>query len=350
MKKNVLVTGAGAVLGQGILRALQNMDDDDLVIHSADPDCRSTGHWLADKAHTIPFANDPQYLNEVIKILIQEQIDVVLIGTDTELPVFAKNKARIEETVKVKIIVSNIDVINIANDKWKTASFLRDHGFAYPESVMASDHEGLRRFASKHSFPYFAKPVDGARSKGIVVIRSAVDLQNVTEQPLNLVVQEYLPEEDGEFTSGCVVLNGKCRAVVTLRRDLRDGNTYRAYYRKEYNKYDHFISSVSENLGVEGPCNFQFRVRNGEPVIFEINARFSGTTPIRFMFGFNEVEAILNYIIDGKEPSVPNLKEGMVMRAWSDLFVDAELIDSFSREKTLNQPTAIFHPFKITNA
>ncbi len=346
----ILVTGAGAVLGQGILRSLEKIDNNLLEIHSADPDFRSTGHWLADKAHIIPFANDPKYLDEVIKILIREQIDIVMIGTDTELPIFAKNKARIEDMFKVKIIVSNIDVIDIANDKWKTAEFLREHGFAYPESVMASDYVGLSRFASKHSYPYFAKPVDGARSKGIVVIRSEVDLQNVKQQPLNLVVQEYLSEEEGEFTSGCVVLNGKCRAVVTLRRDLRDGNTYRAYYRKEYSKYDQFICSVSEKLGVEGPCNFQFRIRNGEPVIFEINARFSGTTPIRFMFGFNEVEAILNYNISGIEPSVPNLKEGMVMRAWSDLFVDEQALDRFSMEKTLDQPTAIFHPFKITNA
>lgn len=345
MKKNVLVTGAGAVLGQGILRSLNNMNNNNIIIHSADPDFRSTGHWLANKAHTIHFANHPDYINLIKEIIEKEAIDVIMIGTDTELPVFAMNKEGLEKSTNVKIVVSNTNVIDIANDKWKTAEFLKEAGFDYPQSVMANDREAVFVFIENNKFPYFAKPVDGARSKGIVVINSEDAVTDLLADPRNLVIQEFLPENEGEFTSGCVVINGKCKAVVTLRRDLRDGNTYRAYYSNEYSKYNVFISSVAEKLGVAGPCNFQFRIRNGKPVVFEINARFSGTTPIRYMFGFNEVEAILLNIIEGKDIEEPQLREGMVMRAWSDLFVDITEIARFQDNKSIHQPQATFYAF-----
>lgn len=348
MRINILVTGAGAVLGQGILRSLNSIHDEHIIIHSADPDFRSTGHWLAHKNHKVPFANASSYIKVITEIIITEKIDIVLIGTDTELPVFAVNKALLESTTKAKIVVSPLSVIDIANDKWKTAEFLKNAGFEYPKSVLAADKSKIESFCRETRLPYFAKPVDGARSKGIVVIRSEHDLKDVLDNPKNLVIQEFLHGDEEEFTAGCVVLNGKCEAIVTLRRDLRDGNTYRAYYENGFAMYDAFIASVAEKIGVDGPCNFQFRIRNGKPVIFEINARFSGTTPIRLMFGFNEVEAIVRYITEKREIEKPVLKEGMVLRAWSDLFVSADEVKRLSSSNTSEYPKADFYPFYIS--
>ena len=66
--KNILVTGAGAVLGQGILRCLQEYAND-FIIHTADPDHKSSGHWLGNKAHIVKMANDPEYINSIENII-----------------------------------------------------------------------------------------------------------------------------------------------------------------------------------------------------------------------------------------------------------------------------------------
>ena len=71
--KNILVTGAGAVLGQGILRCLQEYAND-FIIHTADPDHKSSGHWLGNKAHIVKMANDPEYINSIENI-IQQLVD-----------------------------------------------------------------------------------------------------------------------------------------------------------------------------------------------------------------------------------------------------------------------------------
>ena len=307
----ILVTGAGALLGQGILRCLK-FSEKDYYIVSADPDVHSTGHALADKSYIIPFANKGSYLDEVKKIIKEEKIELILIGTDVELPVFVENYKVIEKECNCKIVISPKRVIEIANDKWLTAEFLKKNNYPYPKSALTSDKEEVKRLVQETDFPFIAKPVNGARSKGLMTINNIEDLDYVLSYPNNLVVQEKISEDKGEYTTGCIVVNGKCEAVVSMVRDLRDGNTWRAY-RNETVLYDTIIAEIAEKLGVEGPVNFQYRIKNNKPIVFEINGRFSGTTPLRYIFGFNEVEALVEYYLNEKPIQKPELKEGTIL-------------------------------------
>jgi carbamoyl-phosphate synthase large subunit len=346
MKKNILVTGAGALLGQGILRLLQ-IADFPKKIYTADPDPRSSGHWLGDYALTIPKVNESGYIDAIKKITVDYKIDAILVGTDVELPILAKYKDEFQTKFNCKIIVSNEEVIAIANDKFLTAAFLQKNNFPFPFSVMANDKNKLAEIEQKLGFPLFAKPFDGARSLGIKKINNHDELMEIYHPDSNLVVQQYLSESEGEYTSGCVVVDGKCKVVVTLKRDLRDGNTYRAYRDAETSKYDSFIIPIAEKLNADGPVNFQFRILNGEPVIFEINGRFSGTTPLRHFFGFNEVEALLKCYLFGEEIKVPELKYGIVLRTWSDLFVEEQEFNTLKNEGTFENLTPKFYNFSL---
>jgi carbamoyl-phosphate synthase large subunit len=134
-----------------------------------------------------------------------------------------------------------------------------------------------------------------------------------------------------------------------LRRDLRDGNTYRAYRDSKSDKYDNQIKEIAEKLNPDGPVNFQFRILNGKPIIFEINGRFSGTTPLRSFFGFNEVEAILKNYLFGDEIKIPELKKGLVFRTWSDIFIEEEEFSELTTNKKLEGPKALYYNFNLSN-
>lgn len=346
MSKNILVTGAGALLGQGILRLLK-ISDFPKKIFTADPDPRATGHWLGDYGLTIPKATDPDFMNVIKDIVKEHNIDAVLVGTDVELVSFAKAKKEFLEDFNCFVVVSDLDVVNIANDKFQTAQFLKDNGFPYPLSVMANNKSNLLQLKDELGFPLFAKPIDGARSIGLLKINNEEELIGICQENSNLVVQQFLPEDSGEFTSGCVVINGKCKAIVTLKRDLRDGNTYRAYRDNDTSVYDDQIIAIAERLNPDGPVNFQFRIVNNKPIIFEINGRFSGTTPLRSFFGFNEVEAILKNYFFNTEIETPTLKNGMVFRTWSDIFINESEFKIFEEQKKLENPEAIFFNFDL---
>ncbi|MBW8523172.1 ATP-grasp domain-containing protein [Chryseobacterium chendengshani] len=344
--KNIFVTGAGALLGQGILRMLQ-LCDFEKKIYTGDPDARSTGHWLGDHALYVPKASDDNYISAVKKIVEKYNIDAILVGTDTELVKLAEVHDEFLENYNCKIVVSNSNVIKISNDKFLTAEFLKENNFPYPVSKMANSMEDLLALERELGLPLFAKPIDGARSLGLVKINTHQDLVDIYDEKSNLVVQQFLPDTEGEYTSGCIVLNGKCVSIVSLKRDLRDGNTYRTYRDESTSQYDHIISKIAEVLKPDGPVNFQFRILNGEPVIFEINGRFSGTTPLRYFYGINEVEIILNYYLYGKIPVNTQLKSGVVMRAWSDLFIENEEMEKFNHDKELESPKAHFYNFNL---
>ena len=62
------------------------------------------------------------------------------------------------------------------------------------------------------------------------------------------------------------------------------------------------------------------------PVCFEINARFSGTTPIRAHFGFNDVELSLRHFIlneDITDAAIP-VKEGIALRYWNEIYINTK--------------------------
>jgi carbamoyl-phosphate synthase large subunit len=346
MIKNILVTGAGALLGQGILRLLQ-VSNFKKKIYTADPDPRSTGHWLGDYAITIPKVNEKNYIDAIKEIIVLYKIDALLIGTDVELPILAIYKEEFLQKYNCKVIVSSQEVIKIANDKFLTATFLKENNFPYPISVLANNKQQLMDIEQKMGFPLFAKPIDGARSLGIMKIENHEQLMDIYDPNSNFVVQQFLTENQGEYTSGCLVINGKCKAIVTLKRDLRDGNTYRAYIDENVSKYDKYIIKIAEKLNSDGPVNFQFRIFEEKPVIFEINGRFSGTTPLRHFFGFNEVEAILNYYLFDIEIKKPKLKTGIVLRTWSDIFIEETEFDTLKNKKELKQPRAHFYNFSL---
>ena len=103
-----------------------------------------------------------------------------------------------------------------------------------------------------------------------------------------------------------------------LRRELLEGTTYRAEA-GEFPEVRRAVVRMAEVLGPMGPSNFQLRLHHGIPVCFEINIRFSGTTPIRARLGFNDVEAVLrHYVLHEPATDLPLVTRGIALRYWNE--------------------------------
>jgi carbamoyl-phosphate synthase large subunit len=337
---NILVTGAGSLVGHGILRSLRNIEQQDFKVITADPDHRAAGHWLGDHGVTIPLAKDNGFISSLQEIIAQHKVDIVFVGTDPELM-----KVSESELTATKV-VSSPEIIAIGEDKWLTVEFLRQHGFPFPDSALSENRESVHRLLEKYGFPLFAKPRIGARSVGVMKIQGQEELQHFLGQP-NYIIQEYLSGEDGEFTAGTMTYDKTCYSSIIFQRDLKDGNTYRAYLYKNLG-HEKFITQVSEKLnGVYGPLNFQYRLKNGKPVIFEINSRFSGTTPLRTAAGVNEIEMALEFFKRGKiSKHTTVLSDIAILRTWSDIVVPMEQLNEFKERGELTRPSGKYFPFK----
>jgi carbamoyl-phosphate synthase large subunit len=333
MEIKVLVTGAGALLGQGIIKSLR-MADTCYDIVAVDPDPRAVGLYWADKVYLVPLAVEAGYLDSICRIIERERPHAVLVGTDVELMVLSINKPEIDSTFSTCVIVSSPDVIRIADDKWLTYQFMASNGFPYIRSALPND---VAHLLGECDFPLIVKPRCGARSVGVHKVRTEQELNHALSRVHNPIVQKCISTSEQEYTSGTVTINGSVKAVVTMRRDLRDGNTYRAYV-EPGSPFNPLLSKMAEKLGGFGSINFQFRSDDGVPKVFEINARFSGTTPLRAYAGFNEVDLVVRYCVQGDPIPAPTLRPVVVLRYWDEMVIDPGELNTLSSKGQMAKP------------
>jgi carbamoyl-phosphate synthase large subunit len=326
----IAVTGGGALLGQGILRAIQTSN---LRCHTiaVDVNALSAGlHW-ADEAFLVPPAKSPRYIESIRSLLLLSRPDILLVGTDVELAVLAEARYDLESDFGTRILVSSQEVVAIADDKYATARFFSANGFPFPSSALASKSEDVEELIAMYGFPLIVKPCVGARSYGVSLVRDRSELKTAIGTIENAVVQECVGENGQEFTASGLYFDGRCDAVVVMRRDLRDGNTYRAFTVKD-TFLDNLVKQWTEALKPFGPANFQFRIdKFGVPKVFEINSRFSGTTPLRALVGFNEVEMCVRKLLWGESIVQPDIQLATIIRHWSETVIDPISLESVSK-------------------
>ena len=263
-------------------------------------------------------ARSPDYLNRLRGVLASEKPDIVLPGTDVELATLAANRSALESEFRTHVLVSSPAIIRIADDKWLTYQFLKELGFGFVPSCLPGNEQEL---IDEAGFPLVVKPRVGARSIGVTVVRTRMALDAAVAAIDDPVIQKHVGTSDSEYTAGTLTFDGTCGASIVMRRDLRDGNTFRAYS-DAYIELNAHVQTLAERLEAYGPANFQFRLDDGVPRVFEINCRFSGTTPLRALVGFNEVEMAIRHVLFGEPVAQPQVRYSTILRHWSETVVE----------------------------
>jgi carbamoyl-phosphate synthase large subunit len=317
---NVLVTGAGGPLGQSIMKAARRADlPCRLVVTDRHP--LSLGFHWADSHYMVPTAEDPAYLARLAAICRKEGIDAILIGSEAEMHVLARDKEAFETETGSCIIVSPPEVLSISTDKWETTRFLAAHGLDHPRSALPENPEQLDYLIAGCGFPLIVKPRNSSGSKGLYRVQNQEELALVLDLVHRPVVQEYLEPDDQEYTTAAFVDEaGQPQGAIVMRRELAAGLTYRAHVDDNPVVAD-MARAVAAALGPMGPCNVQLRLTKRGPVPFEINARFSSTTCMRAYFGYNEVEMALRCYVLGERIVAPRHRHGIALRFWEELYL-----------------------------
>jgi carbamoyl-phosphate synthase large subunit len=322
-KINIGVTGTGSLIGQAIIKSILKSSslNNQIQIIGFDYFKDTVGSFWINKNYILPDildnkVSENEYLEFVISKIKENKIEILFIGVDFELAIFSKFKELIFKRSGCIVLVSNKKVIEIADDKFKTYEFLKSNNIYAPRSWLPSN------LPDNLEFPLIVKPRKGARSIGVLKVYNQMDLQNAISLTSNPIIQEYVGNENSEYTCGIIFFDNELKHSIALSRVLKAGNTFISKFSFETDNliYD-YISAIAMKLRPFGSCNLQLRVdNNGVPKLFEINARHSGTTYIRSLFGYNEVEYIINYILFKKNDSF-KLKEGKVVRFYDEFFI-----------------------------
>ncbi|WP_066634981.1 ATP-grasp domain-containing protein [Desulfolucanica intricata] len=339
-KINVLISGSGSLYGTAVIQALLKSTLA-LKLVACDMNPWALGLHLAHLGYIVPPAQqEKRYLTELINIINKEGIHAIFVASSKELDFFSSYKAEIEEKTGAKVFTNSPEVLKICSDKWHTVSFLKEHGFYYPKSLRyPEDREQIGTFIKETEFPIIVKPRRGTGSQNIYIVNNFSKLRSLVTGKKDLLLQQYLPNDQGEFTTGiCTGAEGRVLSGITLKRHLQDGMTMSAMS-GDFTAITDYCKQVAQALKPYGPCNFQLRILNKMPYIFEINPRFSSTTGMRTLLGVNEAEILLRAEILGEEIPKEKILKCSVIRQYSDYVVPTEQILQLERDNyCINRP------------
>jgi carbamoyl-phosphate synthase large subunit len=319
----VLVTAVGGNIGQGVVKALRAGRRAYFIV-GTDMEPRSAGFSMVDRAAVTPPAMGSADALEaaLIETIEAERIEAIYVCSPQELTFFSEARRRLEAATGVRVLINPDQVVRIGQDKIETVRFLEAHRFPAPETRPAADRDAVDRLIERWGFPVICKPRSGWTSVNVFRAESRAAIDAAQALAPDLIVQRYLPGEHEEYTAG-VVGSARARnfAWIVLRRDLLQGTTYRTELAQgdAVQAIGGQIVEMAQALGVEGCCNFQFRLVDGTPFVFEINPRFSGTSGIRYLYGFNDPEMAFEQACLDEPVRQPALQPGVVLRYWNEV-------------------------------
>ena len=318
------VTGIGNPLGQNIFKALEGSSLP-LRLYVLDSNPLSAGFFGGGVPILCPRADAPDYVEELIAFLRREKIAIVFFGTEAEPAKLRPHRARIEAETGTILLSNDAAVLAIADDKYLTACALARAGLDHPASAPADDRQAVETLVAACGYPLIAKPRRGSASRGLARIHDRDQLEAHLRP--GFVVQECLLPDDAEYTVGVYrCRDGRIVATTVIHRDLDFGLTYRGIIRHN-EEIAAYAEQVMVAIGAVGSGNIQMRLTERGPVCFEVNPRFSSTTPVRAHFGVNEPElAVREYVLGETLPYV-SARAGVVMREWREIYLEEDGIE-----------------------
>ena len=339
-----LVTAlGGGGHGDQIIKALRLAPSNRYTIIGADANPKCPQAKLVDHFVTLPFASSPDYLTTLLSVCKEYRIDALFHGCEPELLTFSSNSSIIRDE-GIFLPINAPELIDLCMDKARTNARLAELGFPAPKYTTITS---LHQCDSIDWFPVVVKPSTGGGGSANVYIaqdlfelRSLLSYLGVTTSTQTFLVQEYVGTPDEEYTVGVLHdLDGNYINSIALRRHLKSGLSVRTSCLNRTSRTDLgtklVISSgvsqgdigsfeeittqctaIANSLGSRGPLNFQCRFVDGKVSIFEINPRFSGTSSMRAMVGFNEPDLLIRHHILGHDlTNEPTYREATIYRS-----------------------------------
>lgn len=275
----------------------------------------------------LPKASSDSYLNSLAACYHENSIDYLIEGSEPEQKSLNDNRDFLNAN-KINWVSNNKHAIETCLDKRKLGQFLKNNSFWHPKILSITELD-----SDSSLFPVILKPYSQSGGSNHVYLAQDMDdikaiLQLSRREIGSYMIQEYLGTPDAEYTVGILHNNdGVFIGSATLKRNLSQSLSVKHSVKNLTEKHElgevlvissgfsqgllhrnraieDYCRHVAETLKSSGPLNFQGRLVGGKFYIFEINPRFSGTSFMRSLSGFNEADLWMKHI-DKKVSSSP---------------------------------------------
>lgn len=331
-KARVMIAGiGGASLGTEILKCLRLADR--YSIFGCDISPNAYGHF-ADGFVRTAVVDRSRYVESVLDVCRHERIEVIVPGGEQPLFLLSEAASKLR-SADVRLAANSTSVVSRFTDKHRTFELLRDLGIPTPATALVEARSDLTRIPT----PCVVKPATGSGGSSFVFLADTHDeawlyASYLIKMGRKALVQEYVSHEGGEFTVGVLSLpDSRMVGSIALRRALESklsvlvqsktgviSTGYSQGLIEDFPAVRATAERIAKAAGSVGPLNIQGRVRDGVFLPFEINPRFSASTFLRALAGFNEVDLYLQFVLRGVEPRTGSLRYGHYLRSLTEVF------------------------------
>lgn len=333
---HVMIAGiGGASLGTEICKALRLAGNYRVYGCDVSP----TAYGLYEPSFEATFRVDRSaYVQSVIEACRQAGADWLIPGGEQPMTLLGAASAELEHA-GISLLANDAAVIAAFSDKQRTFELLAGAGFSIPRTAPIVEEQDVERIG----LPCIVKPATGSGGSASVFFAVSAEeamtyAEFIRRSGSVPIAQEYVGEEEGEFTIGVLSLpDGRVAGSVALRRVLdaklsvayrgRGGLVSSGYSQGYIGHFPELCAQaerIAQVIGSRGPINVQGRVRDGVLLPFEINPRFSASTYLRALAGFNEIDMLVRHLSTGEVPERPALKTGWYLRSLTERYVSDE--------------------------
>jgi carbamoyl-phosphate synthase large subunit len=332
----VLIAGiGGASLGTEISKCLALAGK--YEIFGCDISSTAYGLYDSDFSQTYRVASE-NYVLDVLKVCRHVGVKWLIPGGEQPNALLG-GAAELFLEEGIRVVTNDTTTVELFSDKKATFEKLSNSGIPIPKTTELTNGDDLNVVG----LPCIVKPATGTGGSASVFFAVNIDEAMVYAEFIRRngstpIAQEYIDDEEGEFTIGVLSLpDSQVVGSIALRRVLdaklsvayrgRGGvisSGYSQGYIDEYPELCKQAEHIANVIQSRGPINIQGRVRDGVLMPFEINPRFSASTYLRALAGFNEIDILLEYLITDDIPILTPIKPGWYLRSLTENYIAKE--------------------------
>lgn len=277
---------------------------------------------VADKPYLVPRIDAPDYFDKILDICQKEDIKAITTLIDPEISILANHREELLARHILPLCPAEWTA-KLCFDKYEMFRYLSEKGV---RTVLTYNSlEGLREGLEKGevSFPVFMKPVNGSGSVGIGKVHDWEEaVAKFNDGKFTYIIQELMTGGDCDADVYVDCLSHKPVAAFSKKKiESRIGGASKTISFKDPKLFK-FIEEVCSVLELNGPCDMDFFIKDGEYYLSEINPRFGGAYLHAYGAGVDFIKLILNNMHGiENEQAIGQYDEDVIMMMYDDVVI-----------------------------
>lgn len=316
---NILFCSVGR-RGELIKDFHKSMSEGSLLV-AADNSRYAPAMYLADKSYLVPRIDDPDYIDALLKICAENDIDAVTTFIDPEIELLASNRDRFTQ-LGVEVLVPYTETAHMCFDKYLMYSFLRENGIPTVPTWGSIEGFAAAFESGEVGFPVFVKPRTGSGSVGARRVDDIDELRLAVKEDPRLIIQELMTCQDLDADVYVDTVSHRAVSAFSKKKiETRIGGASKTVSFKDPALFS-FIETIVSKMHFNGPIDMDFFCRDGKYYLSEINPRFGGAYLHAYGAGVDFIRLVENNVRGIENtPRFGDYEEGVVMMMYDSVVI-----------------------------